>query len=62
MFAPQVAGFPKATLNDIVSVKERISDRTVAVMLELVQGEGGVLPATVGFLRELRALTKRTTV
>ena len=59
MFAPQVAGFPKATLNDIVSVKERISDRTVAVMLELVQGEGGVLPATVGFLRELRALTKR---
>jgi acetylornithine/N-succinyldiaminopimelate aminotransferase len=59
MFAPQVAGFPKATLNDIASVEARITDRTVAVMLEPVQGEGGVLPATVGFLRDLRALTKR---
>jgi len=59
MFAPQVAGFPKATLNDIASVAERISDRTVAVMLEPVQGEAGVFPATLGFLRELRALTKR---
>jgi len=59
MFAPQVAGFPKATLNDVASVEARITDRTVAVMLEPVQGEGGVLPATVGFLRDLRALTKR---
>jgi len=59
MFAPQVAGFPKATLNDIASVEERITDKTAAVMLEPVQGEAGVLPATVEFLRELRALTKR---
>jgi acetylornithine/N-succinyldiaminopimelate aminotransferase len=59
MFAPQVEGFPKATLNDIASVEERISDRTAAVMLEPVQGEAGVLPASVEFLRDLRALTKR---
>src|SRR3984893_5133391 len=59
MFAPQVEGFPKATLNDIASVEERITDRTAAVMLEPVQGEAGVFPATVPFLRELRALTKR---
>jgi acetylornithine/N-succinyldiaminopimelate aminotransferase len=59
MFAPQVDGFPKAKLNDIASVDELITDRTVAVMVEPVQGEGGVLPATVGFLRELRALTRR---
>jgi acetylornithine/N-succinyldiaminopimelate aminotransferase len=59
MFAPQVGGFPKAKLNDIVSVDELITDRTVAVMIEPVQGEGGVLPATVAFLRELRALTRR---
>jgi acetylornithine/N-succinyldiaminopimelate aminotransferase len=59
MFAPQVPGFPKATLNDIASVEARITDRTVAVMIEPVQGEGGVLPATIGFLRELRALTRR---
>jgi acetylornithine/N-succinyldiaminopimelate aminotransferase len=59
MFAPQVEGFPKATLNDIASVEERITDRTAAVMLEPVQGEAGVFPATVPFLRQLRALTKR---
>jgi len=59
MFAPQVEGFPKATLNDIASVEERITDRTAAVMLEPVQGEAGVFRATVPFLRELRALTKR---
>jgi acetylornithine/N-succinyldiaminopimelate aminotransferase len=59
MFAPQVEGFPKATLNDIASVEERITDRTAAVMLEPVQGEAGVFRATVPFLRQLRALTKR---
>jgi acetylornithine/N-succinyldiaminopimelate aminotransferase len=59
MFAPQVEGFPKATLNDLASVAERITERTAAVMLEPVQGEGGVLPATVEFMRELRALTRR---
>ncbi len=59
MFAPQVEGFPKATLNDLASVEERITERTAAVMLEPVQGEGGVVPATAEFLRELRALTRR---
>jgi acetylornithine/N-succinyldiaminopimelate aminotransferase len=59
MFAPQVPGFPRATLNDIASVEAAMSPRTVAVMLEPVQGESGVVPATVEFLRELRALTRR---
>jgi acetylornithine/N-succinyldiaminopimelate aminotransferase len=59
MFAPQVDGFPKATLNDIASVEALITDETAAVMLEPVQGEAGVLPASVEFLRELRALTTR---
>src|SRR5262250_974654 len=59
MFAPQVDGFPKATLNDIASVEALINEKTVAVMLEPVQGEAGVLPASVPFLRELRALARR---
>jgi acetylornithine/N-succinyldiaminopimelate aminotransferase len=59
MFAPQVPGFPKATLNDLTSVKALIGERTAAVMLEPVQGESGVVSATVEFLRELRALTRR---
>jgi acetylornithine/N-succinyldiaminopimelate aminotransferase len=58
MFAPQVPGFPKAELNDIASVEKLITDKTVAVMLEPVQGEGGVLPASREFMQALRQLTK----
>lgn len=57
-FPPQVDGFPKADLNDIESVRALIDDQTVAVMLEPVQGEGGVIPATQEFMRDLRALTQ----
>ena len=58
MFAPQVPGFPKAELNDINSVKKYITDKSVAVMLEPVQGEGGVIPCDDQFMRDLRQLTK----
>jgi acetylornithine/N-succinyldiaminopimelate aminotransferase len=58
LFEPKVSGFPKATLNDLASVKRLISDQTVGVMLEPIQGEAGVWPATDQFLRDLRALTK----
>ncbi|SIO53626.1 acetylornithine aminotransferase apoenzyme [Bradyrhizobium erythrophlei] len=58
LFEPKVTGFPKAQLNDLDSVKRLISDKTVAVMLEPIQGEAGVWPATDQFLKALRALTK----
>ncbi|HVL09341.1 MAG TPA: acetylornithine transaminase [Burkholderiaceae bacterium] len=58
IFAPQVPGFPKAIFNDIASVESLITDETVAVMLEPVQGEGGVIPATREFMQQLRAVTK----
>ena len=59
LFEPKVSGFRKAKLNDLDSVKALITDNTVAVMLEPIQGEAGVWPATDDFLRELRALTKQ---
>jgi len=58
LFEPKVSGFPKARLNDLDSVKRLISDKTIGVMLEPIQGESGVWPATDEFLAELRALTK----
>jgi acetylornithine/N-succinyldiaminopimelate aminotransferase len=58
LFEPKVPGFPKAKLNDLASVTRLISEKTVAVMLEPIQGEAGVWPATDQFLRELRALTE----
>jgi acetylornithine/N-succinyldiaminopimelate aminotransferase len=58
LFEPKVPGFPKAQLNDLTSVKRLINDNTVGVLLEPIQGEAGVWPATDQFLRDLRALTK----
>jgi acetylornithine/N-succinyldiaminopimelate aminotransferase len=62
MFAPQVAGFPKADLNDLDSVKKLVTDKTVAVMIEPVQGEGGVIPTTKEFMRGLREFTKENNI
>lgn len=49
-------GFVKARLNDIASVQAALSERSVAIMLEPVQGEAGVRPATQDFLKALRRL------
>lgn len=59
LFEPKVPGFPKAKLNDLESVKALISSKTVAVMLEPIQGEAGVWPATDEFLQALRKLTRQ---
>jgi acetylornithine/N-succinyldiaminopimelate aminotransferase len=58
LFEPKVSGFPKAQLNDLASVRRLISDKTIAVMLEPIQGEAGVWPATDQFLRDLRSMTR----
>ncbi len=58
LFEPKVPGFPKAKLNDLASVEALITDKTVGVMLEPIQGEAGVIPATDEFLRALRELTR----
>lgn len=56
IFAPQVSGFPKATLNDIESVRALINNQTVAIMLEPIQGEAGVIPANPEFFKALRQI------
>ena len=55
-FGPDMQGFSFANLNDLDSVKKLITDKTVAVMLEPVQGEGGVLPVTRDFICGVRKL------
>ncbi len=55
-FDPLPVGFAYADFNDLESVKAAITDKTVAVMLEAVQGEGGVTPATDEFMKGVRAL------
>lgn len=56
LFAPQVPGFPKARLNDPDSVRALINAKTVGILLEPIQGEAGVIPATRAFLKTLRNL------
>lgn len=55
-YDPLPVGFAYADYNDIESVKAAVTDKTVAIMLEAVQGEGGVTPATEEFITAVRAL------
>jgi acetylornithine/N-succinyldiaminopimelate aminotransferase len=58
LFEPKVPGFVKVPLNDLGAMAAAITDRTVAVMLEPIQGEAGVIPADDDYLRAVRALTR----
>lgn len=55
-FKPLIGGVKFAEFNDLESVKALVTDKTCAVILEPVQGEGGIYPAAEEFLRGLRAL------
>lgn len=57
-FFPLPEGFAYARYNDIQSVEDRITERTAAIMLELVQGEGGVYAADPEFVTRLSVLCK----
>lgn len=55
-FEPAVPGFRHVPYNNLDAVRDAISPATVAVLIEGIQGEGGVTPATVDYLKGLRAL------
>jgi acetylornithine/N-succinyldiaminopimelate aminotransferase len=55
-FGPKVEGFDQVPVEDLEALKKAIGPETAAVMVEPIQGEGGVRPLTPGFLRALRAL------
>lgn len=55
-FEPLVGGVRFAKYNDLESVKAQITDQTCAIILETVQGEGGIYPAESEFLKEIRML------
>ena len=55
-FEPLIGGVKFADYNDLESVKAQITEKTCAIILEPVQGEGGIYPATRAFLEGVRAL------
>jgi acetylornithine/N-succinyldiaminopimelate aminotransferase len=57
-FFPFTEGFAHAKANDIESLKSTADSGTCAVMLELVQGEGGVLPLDPGYVKQVEAFCR----
>ncbi|MDE5747002.1 MAG: aspartate aminotransferase family protein [Acetatifactor sp.] len=55
-FEPMIGNIRFATLNDYDSVLAQVTDKTCAIILETVQGEGGIYPAEEDFLKKLRGL------
>jgi len=57
-FGPVMPGFVYVPYNDLAAVEKAIGPKTAAVMIEGIQGEGGVIPATPEYLLGLRKLTQ----
>lgn len=62
LFEPKVKGFSKVVYNDIQAVADTINDNTVAVMVEPIQGEGGVVEGDDQYFRDLRELTNQRNI
>ncbi|MCD6287694.1 MAG: acetylornithine transaminase [Candidatus Hydrogenedentes bacterium] len=61
-FGPMVPGFVHVPFNDIAAVDTAMTDSTAAVLVEPIQGEGGVVPADQSYLRDLRELCDERSV
>jgi len=61
-FGPDMPGFVHARFNDIDDVRSKVTSKTCAVLVEPVQGEGGVIPATWDFMKGLDEIRKETGV
>ncbi|MGQ3210405.1 MAG: aspartate aminotransferase family protein [Shinella sp.] len=55
-FGPKAPGFLKVPFGDITAVKDSITEETAAILIEPVQGEGGIRPVPKEFMQELRQL------
>lgn len=62
LYEPKVPGFTHVPFNNIKAVEKAIDDNTVAVMLELIQGEAGVVEADYEYVQRLHALTRERNV
>lgn len=58
-FAPYLDGFVHAPYNDAEALESYVTDKTCAIMLEMVQGEGGVNPASEPFVAEIKRLCEK---
>jgi acetylornithine/N-succinyldiaminopimelate aminotransferase len=61
-FGPFLDGFKYAKANDIDDLKKQLSKKTCAIMIELVQGEGGVVPLDMGYVHELVEICEKNDI
>ena len=59
-FAPLLPGFTHLPFDDLDAVRDTLTDRTAAIIVEPIQGEGGIRPASDAFLQGLRTLCDET--
>lgn len=62
LFEPKTKGFIKAIFNDFESVKNLATKKTCAIMIEPIQGEGGVNVASKDFIQKLRAFCDKENI
>ena len=58
-FGPLIPGFVKVPFNDVKALKKAINKNTAAVLIEPIQGEGGIRPAELKFLQQLSLICKK---
>ena len=62
LFAPSMPGFSKVPFGDIEAMKAAVDEKTLAIMLEPIQGEAGVITPPAGYLAQLRDLADERNV
>ncbi len=55
-FEPMTPGFEQAVMDDVEMLNKKVNDETIAIILETVQGEGGIRPVSIDYLKEARKL------
>ncbi len=58
-FGPLLSGFVKIPFNDIEAVKKNVNKNTAAIMIEPIQGEGGIRPANLKFLQDIKKICEK---
>lgn len=61
-FGPVIEGFDQVPFNDIDAMRSAISPETAAILVEPVQGEGGIRPMSLSYLRDLKALATESDI
>ncbi len=61
-FGPLLTSFSYAAFNDLRDVESKMTDETAAIMIELIQGEGGVIPGEQSFISDVAAICREKNI